>query len=191
MLDEGRQQCQSLFDHWRHPHPLLSSGDAGLGAARNSPVRTMGRPGMHLPLCHAGGTGGDGLHARTPGTTLPADPANPKRVPSCRIPLGSIRSRFTGEEIRQSPGATTSGSATAGALPFARVVLFLGRLSFHSKAHPLPLYRALDRLSVDRELVLLECGHIYNIEIAEGLRAAEAAFPTPYFATTRGTLSRK
>ena len=34
-----------------------------------------------------------------------------------------------------------------GLSPHARVVLFLGRLSFHSKAHPLPLYRTLDRLS--------------------------------------------
>ena len=39
-----------------------------------------------------------------------------------------------------------------GSPPSARVVLFLGRLSFHSKAHPLPLYRALERLSADHEL---------------------------------------
>ena len=44
----------------------------------------------------------------------------------------------------------------------ARVVLFLGRLSFHSKAHSLPLYRAIDRLSAEHELLLLECGHIFN-----------------------------
>ena len=53
-----------------------------------------------------------------------------------------------------------------GLSPSARVVLFLGRLSFHSKAHPLPLYRALERLSSDHELVLLECGHIFNASIA-------------------------
>ena len=48
----------------------------------------------------------------------------------------------------------------------ASVVLFLGRLSFHSKAHPLPLYRALERLSDKHELVLLECGHIFSPGIA-------------------------
>ena len=53
-----------------------------------------------------------------------------------------------------------------GISPSARVVLFLGRLSFHSKAHPLPLYRSLGRLSADHELVLLECGHIFNTAIA-------------------------
>ena len=53
-----------------------------------------------------------------------------------------------------------------GLPPSARVVLFLGRLSFHSKAHPLPLYRALERLSSDHELVLVECGHIFNTDIA-------------------------
>ena len=63
-----------------------------------------------------------------------------------------------------------------GLSPSARVVLFLGRLSFHSKAHPLPLYRALERLSADHELVLLECGHIFNAEHRCGLRPAGPAF---------------
>lgn len=59
----------------------------------------------------------------------------------------------------------------------ARVVLFLGRLSFHSKAHPLPLYRALDRLSADHELVLLECGHIFNADIAAAYDQLLQRFP--------------
>lgn len=52
----------------------------------------------------------------------------------------------------------------------AFVVLFLGRLSFHSKAHPLPLYRALARLMAERpraQVHLLECGHLYNTVVAE------------------------
>lgn len=47
----------------------------------------------------------------------------------------------------------------------AFVILFVGRLSFHSKSHPLPLYRAVNRLSAEnpgRKIVLLECGHIFN-----------------------------
>ena len=64
-----------------------------------------------------------------------------------------------------------------GLSPSARVVLFLGRLSFHSKAHPLPLYRALDRLSADHELVLLECGHIFNAEIGAAYDQLRQRFP--------------
>ena len=64
-----------------------------------------------------------------------------------------------------------------GLSPSARVVLFLGRLSFHSKAHPLPLYRALDRLSSKYELVLLECGHIFNADIAAAYDQLAQRFP--------------
>lgn len=64
-----------------------------------------------------------------------------------------------------------------GLSPSARVVLFLGRLSFHSKAHPLPLYRALNRLSADHELVLLECGHIFNADIAAAYDQLRQRFP--------------
>lgn len=47
------------------------------------------------------------------------------------------------------------------------VVLFVGRLSFHSKAHPQPLYRALQALAQRRQnpVLLLECGHLYNARI--------------------------
>ena len=57
------------------------------------------------------------------------------------------------------------------------MILFLGRLSFHSKAHPLPLYRALERLSTEHELVLLECGHMFNPSIAEAYEQLEKRFP--------------
>ena len=48
------------------------------------------------------------------------------------------------------------------------VVLFVGRLSFHSKAHPQPLYRALQTLAQrsNSPVLLLECGHLYNTRIA-------------------------
>lgn len=49
------------------------------------------------------------------------------------------------------------------------VVVFVGRLSFHSKAHPQPLYRALQALALAQRrqdsVLLLECGHLYNARI--------------------------
>jgi starch synthase len=62
------------------------------------------------------------------------------------------------------------------------VVLFVGRLSFHSKAHPELLYRALDQLSQDamnsgRQPLLLECGHIFNESIAAALAELQQRYP--------------
>ena len=71
------------------------------------------------------------------------------------------------------------------------MVLFLGRLSFHSKAHPLPLYRALERLSAEHELVLLECGHIFNADIATAYDQLSQRFPRLIAATTRGAHGRQ
>ena len=64
-----------------------------------------------------------------------------------------------------------------GLSPSARVVLFLGRLSFHSKAHPLPLYRALERLSAEREASAAECGHIFNADISAAYEQLKQRFP--------------
>ena len=71
------------------------------------------------------------------------------------------------DEARQKLGISKS----------ARVVLFLGRLSFHSKAHPVALYRALERLAENREIILLECGHIYNSSIEEAYEQLAKRFP--------------
>lgn len=62
----------------------------------------------------------------------------------------------------------------------ALVVLFLGRLSFHSKAHPLPLYRAMARLQhhlPDQQFILLECGHLYNSSVAEAFADLQRLVP--------------
>lgn len=50
--------------------------------------------------------------------------------------------------------------ASLGVDPQAFVVCTVGRLSFSSKAHPIPLYRALAELAttLDQRLVLVECG---------------------------------
>ncbi|MBQ7586303.1 MAG: glycosyltransferase family 4 protein [Desulfovibrionaceae bacterium] len=55
------------------------------------------------------------------------------------------------------------------------VVLFLGRLSFHAKAHPLAMYQALEAASqtTGSKVVLIECGWYANPSIAQAF--AEAA----------------
>lgn len=48
------------------------------------------------------------------------------------------------------------------------VILSLGRLSFHSKSHPLPLYRSIAKITANRpkaDIILLECGSFYNENI--------------------------
>ncbi len=52
----------------------------------------------------------------------------------------------------------------------AIVILFLGRLSFHAKAHPLAIYKAISKISsenVNKEIILLECGTFANKTIEE------------------------
>ena len=47
----------------------------------------------------------------------------------------------------------------------AIVILFLGRLSFHAKSHPLPLYKAVSKIvseKENKEIILLECGTFPN-----------------------------
>ena len=71
----------------------------------------------------------------------------------------------------------------------AFVVAFVGRLSFHSKCHPISLYRALAQLaqdSPDREIVLVECGHIFNQWIAAAFDELRAQFPAVHFRLVGG-----
>ena len=71
----------------------------------------------------------------------------------------------------------------------AFVVTFVGRLSFHSKCHPLALYRALDALAKEHpehSIVLIECGHIYNASIAVAYEELRAQFPSFQFRLVGG-----
>jgi glycosyltransferase involved in cell wall biosynthesis len=58
--------------------------------------------------------------------------------------------------------------------PGAFVVLFLGRLSFHAKANPAPMYLALERLTRQHRVVLIECGWTANEHIAQAFTEARA-----------------
>ena len=62
----------------------------------------------------------------------------------------------------------------------AHVVLFMGRLSFHAKAHPLAMYQALQRAATKtgKPVVLIEAGWFPNEFIAQAFdRAAKQTCP--------------
>ena len=56
-----------------------------------------------------------------------------------------------------------------GASEDAIVVLYVGRLSFHAKAHPLAMYQALENAAraTQKDVVLVECGWHANDYIEE------------------------
>ena len=56
------------------------------------------------------------------------------------------------------------------------VVLYIGRLSFHAKAHPLPMYQALQAVATatKRNITLIECGWFGNDQIMKSFGDAAA-----------------
>jgi len=52
------------------------------------------------------------------------------------------------------------------------VVLFVGRLAFNAKAHPFPMYLALQRLAAHHKVVLVECGWTDNDAVARAYNEA-------------------
>lgn len=77
--------------------------------------------------------------------------------------------------------------AELGISPDAFVVAFVGRLSFHSKAHPQPLYRALQALApAAGPVTLIECGHHFNAAIASAYRDLQRHFPNVDFRLVGG-----
>lgn len=63
----------------------------------------------------------------------------------------------------------------------ALVVMYMGRLSFHAKAHPLAMYQALEAAAqqTGKQIVLVECGWFANEYIAKSYaEAARVACPS-------------
>ncbi len=85
------------------------------------------------------------------------------------IPLGVDCDTQAGQVARRE-----QARATLGLHANDFVVLFLGRLSFHAKANPAPMYLALERLSQRHRVVLIECGWTANDQIAAALTEARA-----------------
>lgn len=91
------------------------------------------------------------------------------------IPLG-----IHTEDFAFTPAQRAAARTELGVDEHARVVLFMGRLSFHAKAHPLVMYRALQRAAeqTGRPVVLVECGWHANDYIRNAYaEAARAACP--------------
>lgn len=88
------------------------------------------------------------------------------------IPLGVHTGDFDYDRDRRA-----AARAALGLGPDDLAVVFVGRLSFHAKAHPLAMYQALEvasrRLPATASVVLVECGWHANEAIGESF--AEAA----------------
>ena len=85
------------------------------------------------------------------------------------IPLGVHLEDFVFNEETRVTSRQSLGIASD-----AIVFLYVGRLSFHAKAHPLQMYKALE-LSAEKtskDLVLIECGWFANNYIREAFTAA-------------------
>ena len=100
------------------------------------------------------------------------------------IPLGIHTQDFDYTESQR-----TSARQQLGVGHDTLVVLYMGRLSFHAKAHPLAMYQALQKASVDsgKEVVLVECGWHANDSIRDAFSsAAEMVAPDVRVVTLDG-----
>ncbi len=94
------------------------------------------------------------------------------------IPLG-----IHTQDFAFSTGDRAMARRALGVDAKAHVVLFMGRLSFHAKAHPLAMYQALEKaaqgLPSGESVVLVECGWHANEQIAKAFAdAARLACPS-------------
>jgi starch synthase len=106
------------------------------------------------------------------------------------IPLGIHTQDFIFTDA-QRVNARQSLGADANTL----VVLFMGRLSFHAKAHPLAMYQALQKVAVQvaskgQKIMLVECGWYANDFIQNAYQeAAQLTCPSVQVQTLDGRLA--
>jgi glycosyltransferase involved in cell wall biosynthesis len=89
------------------------------------------------------------------------------------IPLGIDTDRF-----RPDPARRAEARQALDVAEDETVVLFAGRLSFHAKAHPLPMYLALERVAREKghRILLIQAGLFANRFIAEAFKSGAAQF---------------
>jgi glycosyltransferase involved in cell wall biosynthesis len=111
-------------------------------------------------------TQGEFLKARLGATKLPRP-----QLPV--IPLGIDTERFAPDPQRRAAARQAFGVAEDEI-----VVLFAGRLSFHAKAHPLPMYLGLERVARDtgRRIRLIQAGLFANDFIEKAFKSGAAQF---------------
>jgi starch synthase len=89
------------------------------------------------------------------------------------IPLGVHCDDFDFSDAEREEARRTLGIA-----PDETVALFVGRLSFHAKAHPFPMYLGLERAAraTGRKLVLVQCGWFANDAIERAFKDGAERF---------------
>lgn len=100
------------------------------------------------------------------------------------IPLGIHTQDFAYTEAQKA-----AARQTLGVDEHTLVVIFMGRLSFHAKAHPLAMYQALEAAAqaTGKSVVLVECGWHANDHIERAYAdAAKLACPSVRVATLDG-----
>lgn len=100
------------------------------------------------------------------------------------IPLGIHTQDFV-----FTPAQRAQARDSLGVSAEAVVVLFMGRLSFHAKAHPLAMYQALEHAAqaTQRQIVLVECGWHANEHIERAFQeGAQCACPSVRVITLDG-----
>ena len=99
------------------------------------------------------------------------------------IPLGIDAPAFAPQ-----PGAREQARAALGLGEADTAFLFAGRLSFHAKANPAPLYQALEKAAAaGGAIVCVEAGVFPNEAIRQGYQAAQQALaPSVRFITVDG-----
>jgi glycosyltransferase involved in cell wall biosynthesis len=80
------------------------------------------------------------------------------------------------DDFRIAPAQRAQARQALGIAPDDIVALFVGRLSFHAKAHPHAMYAALQRAAREsgRRWVLLQCGWFANAPIEQAFRQGAA-----------------
>ena len=100
------------------------------------------------------------------------------------IPLGVHTADFA-----YTPDQKAAARAALSMSPNTLVVLFMGRLSFHAKAHPLAMYQALEAAAkaTSKKVALVECGWHANEFIEKAYAdAAQLACPSVKVITLDG-----